>query len=76
MTHKELFWKKDALVVLEKPLKRLANELIFSKVAGYKPAALQKISSITFVFEESVLKFPEQVFHRIHLSGCFLILYS
>ena len=76
MIHKELFWKKDVLIVQEKSLKRLMKEFIFSKVTSQKPAALQKISSITVIFEEFFLKFPEHVFHRIHLSGCFLKLYS
>ena len=68
--------EKECSGSLGKILEMTCQGVYFSKVAGYKPAALQKISSITFVFEESVLKFPEQVFHRIHLSGCFLILYS
>ena len=76
MTYKELFCKKDALVVQEKSLKRLLKDFISSKVAGQKPAALQKISSITVIFEEFFLKFPEHVFNRIHLSSCFLKLYS
>ena len=57
-------------------MKRLAKEFIFSKVAGYKPGALQKISSITVIFEELFLKFLEHVFHRIHLNGCLLKLHS
>ena len=39
MIHKELFWKKDALVVQEKSLKRLVKEFIFGKVAGQRPDA-------------------------------------
>ena len=76
MIHKKLFWKKDALVVQDKSLQRLAKEFVFSEIAGQKPAILQKISSITVTFEEFFLKFPEQVIHRIHLSGCFLKLCS
>ena len=76
MTHKELFWKKDVLIFQEKSLKRLVKEIIFSKVAGQQPAALQKMSSITVIFEEFCLKSPEYVFHRMHWSGCFLKLYS
>ena len=34
MTHTELFWKKDVLIVQEKSLKSLLKEFIFSKVAG------------------------------------------
>ena len=68
MTHKDLFWKKDVLIVQKKSLKRLVKEFIFSKVADQKPAALQKISLITVIFEEFFLKFPEHVFHRIHFE--------
>ena len=76
MTHKELFWKKDVLIFQEKSLKRLVKEIIFSKVAGQQPTALQKMSSITVIFEEFCLKSPEHVVHRMHWSGCFLKLYS
>ena len=76
MAHKELFQKKDVLIVQEKSLKQLVKEFILSKVAEQTPAALQKINSITVIFEEFFFKFPEDFFHRIHLSGCFLKLYS
>ena len=76
MTHKELFWKKDVLIFQEKSFKRLVKEFIFSKAAGQKPSTLQNLNLITVIIEEFCLIFPEQVFHRIHLSGCFLKLYS
>ena len=76
MVHKKLFCKNDALVVQKKSLKRLVKEFIFSKISGQKPAALQKIRSITVIFEEFFLKFPEHIFYRIDLSGCFFKLYS
>ena len=34
MSHKELFLKKDVMIVWEMSLKRLVKEFIFSKVAG------------------------------------------
>ena len=74
-THKKLFWKKDILMVQEKSLKRLLKEFSFSNAAGQKPAVLQKMSSIAVVFEEFFLKFQQHVFHRIHLSSCFLKLH-
>ena len=75
MTHKQLFWEKDVLMVQVKSLKRLDKEFIFSNVTGQKPVTLQKMSSITGIFEEFCLKFPEHVLHRIHFSGFFLKLY-
>ena len=75
MTHKELFWKEDVLIVQEKSVKRLVKEFICSKVAGLKPATLQKMSLITGIFEEFCQKFPEHLFCRINFSGSFLKLY-
>ena len=76
MTRQEVFWKMDVLIVWEKSLKRLVNEFIFSKVAGWNPATLQKISSITCIFEKFSLKLlSTHLFHRIHYSGCFLKLH-
>ena len=75
MTHKELFWKKDVLIVQKKSLKSYLKDFHFSKVAGQKPAVLQKMSSIAVVFEEICSKFQKHIFHRIHLSSCLLKLY-
>ena len=75
MTHKQLFWEKDVLMVYVKFLKRLVNEFILSNVTCQKPVTLQKMISITGIFEEFCLKFPEQVLHRIHFSGFFLKLF-
>ena len=35
----------------------------------------QKMSSVTYTFEEFCLKFPEHLFCRTHFIGCFLKLY-
>ena len=51
------------------------KEFIFSKFSCKKPATLQKMSSITGIFEEFCYKFPEHLFCRIHFSGCLLKLY-
>ena len=72
MTHKELFWKIDVLIVLHISLKRILKKFIFSKVPSQEPAVAQKMSSITVIFEECCLKFPEHVFHIIRLSSCLL----
>ena len=75
MFPKDLFWKKDVLIVQEKSLKRLLEEFNFSTVAGQRPAVLSKMSSIAVVFEEFSFKFQQHVFHRIRFSSCFLKLY-
>ena len=69
MTHNEVFWKKDALIVWENLWKDLWRSSFLVKLQP-------RISSVTVIFEEFSLKLPEHVFHRIHLSGCFLKLYS
>ena len=74
MTHKELFWKKDVLIVQEKSMKRLVKDFIFCKFVGKKPLLYNKWAQ-SQVFLKTCLKFLEHLFRRIHFSGCFLKLY-
>ena len=67
MSHEQLFKKNGVLIVQGKSLKRLVKKFSFSKVAGQKPATLQKLSSMTGISEEPRLKFPEQFFAE-HIS--------